>query len=171
MDSNSLSTLSLLAVVFVSGDCGSTEPEIAEWPVMPIGETMMIKTPLGLYPVPILEDNPPAASFGGVQEVSGNDRQGGAPGAGGTPRAGHFRHAQDGDGSQLAGATAPLSSALHTHELLEDQPGGALGRGDRAEGDSARLLSQYPSAGAGDRGIAACLQRNRSCGPRVPIRS
>ncbi|MCY4597583.1 MAG: hypothetical protein OXC19_22625 [Bryobacterales bacterium] len=35
MNSNSLSTLSLLAVVFVSGVYGSTEPEIAEWPVMP----------------------------------------------------------------------------------------------------------------------------------------
>ena len=59
MKNNSLSTLSLFALVIALGNCGSTEPEIAVGPAMPIGETIMIEVPLGLPPVPIPGDNPP----------------------------------------------------------------------------------------------------------------
>ena len=61
MKSTSLSTTTLFALVLVLGNCGPTEPEMAEGPVMPIGETIMIEAPLGLPPVPIPENNPPTA--------------------------------------------------------------------------------------------------------------
>ena len=98
------------------------------------------------------------ASLGGVQEVPGTHREGRAGGPGRALGAGQLRHPQDRHDSQLAAPPAALPGALHAHQRLLDQPGGALVRRAHTTADPARHAPQHAGAGEGHQGVLGGLQ-------------